>query len=440
MGKRVLVADDSATIQRAFSMVFGGLQDSISLVAARSFDEALSLARQGQPDLVIADIALGNRTGYELCAALKADPGLRGIPVLILGSGQTPYDEGKGRQAGADGHVIETVREPGAHRPRARGAGAARRAGRAAIRGACPASRGFGPSGRRTSRHRRDRAGRRIRRVHDRAIVERLRRPCAVWQPGAGVRVAAPADVRAAPVAAPVPRPAPAAPLPSFTICPGSFVAPPSAAVGSGAALRPSLIPGARPTPVVRPPVTLHPGSGVASASVAAPSGAAQRPAPSLAQTGRSRLRSRPRSAPAPTAPAAMGRTIMGLPAVAIPGPPAPREVRPVAPVVVPAVSPAAAPTVVPAPIPAITPFAPSRPSASPAPFPLAPVSSAESAAVVSARIDQKVAAIASRGPEYEAIAKLSREVIEQVVWEVVPELAELIIREHVERLANARK
>ena len=55
-------------------------------------------------------------------------------------------------------------------------------------------------------------------------------------------------------------------------------------------------------------------------------------------------------------------------------------------------------------------------------------------------RLDQKVAAISAKGPEYEAIAKLSREVIEQVVWEVVPELAEIIIREHVERLAASRK
>jgi hypothetical protein len=48
--------------------------------------------------------------------------------------------------------------------------------------------------------------------------------------------------------------------------------------------------------------------------------------------------------------------------------------------------------------------------------------------------IDQKLAAISARGPEYEAIAKLSREVIEQVVWEVVPELAEAIIREHLQK------
>jgi hypothetical protein len=55
-------------------------------------------------------------------------------------------------------------------------------------------------------------------------------------------------------------------------------------------------------------------------------------------------------------------------------------------------------------------------------------------------KLDQKLAAISAKGPEYEAIAKLSREIIEQVVWEVVPELAEVIIREHVERLAQTRK
>jgi hypothetical protein len=75
-------------------------------------------------------------------------------------------------------------------------------------------------------------------------------------------------------------------------------------------------------------------------------------------------------------------------------------------------------------------------------PAPLAPVPGnqlPELGATFAQKIDQKVAAIAARGPEYEAVARLSREIIEQVVWEVVPELAEMIIREHVERL-SARK
>jgi len=39
---------------------------------------------------------------------------------------------------------------------------------------------------------------------------------------------------------------------------------------------------------------------------------------------------------------------------------------------------------------------------------------------------------MSAKGPEYEALAKMSREIIEQVVWEIVPELAEAIIREHI--------
>lgn len=54
--------------------------------------------------------------------------------------------------------------------------------------------------------------------------------------------------------------------------------------------------------------------------------------------------------------------------------------------------------------------------------------------------VDTKMAALAARGPEYEAVAKLSREIIEQVVWEVVPELAELIIKQEVDRLASAKR
>ena len=59
-------------------------------------------------------------------------------------------------------------------------------------------------------------------------------------------------------------------------------------------------------------------------------------------------------------------------------------------------------------------------------------INSPAAQATISASVEQKLAAISAKGPEYEAIAKLSREIIEQVVWEVVPELAEAIIREHL--------
>src|SRR5260370_20812849 len=105
MPKRVLVADDSVTIQKAFAMTFGA--EDVTLVAARSADEGLSLARQNRPDLIIADASMSGRSGYDLCAAVKSAGGLRATPVYILASSQQPFDESKGRQVGADGHFIK---------------------------------------------------------------------------------------------------------------------------------------------------------------------------------------------------------------------------------------------------------------------------------------------------------------------------------------------
>src|SRR6185295_3140542 len=105
MAKRIVIADDSATIQRAFAMTFGA--EDVTLVAARSVDEAINLARQLQPELVIADGMMPGRPGYDLCAAIKVDPSLSGTAVYILVSSQQPYDESRGRQCGADGHFVK---------------------------------------------------------------------------------------------------------------------------------------------------------------------------------------------------------------------------------------------------------------------------------------------------------------------------------------------
>lgn len=85
-----------------------------------------------------------------------------------------------------------------------------------------------------------------------------------------------------------------------------------------------------------------------------------------------------------------------------------------------------------------MAPLAPA-PSAPTTPISL-PTAPSPIPAAIASRIDEKIAQIAARGPEFEAIAKLSREIIEQVVWEVVPELAEVIIRQEIDRLAKGAK
>jgi len=58
-------------------------------------------------------------------------------------------------------------------------------------------------------------------------------------------------------------------------------------------------------------------------------------------------------------------------------------------------------------------------------------------AGVLATREAAQAQGLDPRGVDYDAIAKLSREVIEQIAWEVVPQLAEIIIRENLDRLAR---
>jgi CheY-like chemotaxis protein len=377
MGKRILIADDSVTIQKAFAMTLGS--EDVALTAARSADEGLTLARQTRPDLVIADASMPGRSGYELCAALKADAALRAIPVYILSSNQQPYDEAKGLQVGADGTLvkpwdtagmIEKIKEA-ANRP----SGATARPAAAA------------PAPRATST------------LPAAALGDEYEVDMEASAPAPAPRDTAPTPTRstAPSMAAVHAAPAPAAPAPAAR--------PTAPAAAPPGGMRPSLIPGVRPGAM--PPV--RPGTSPSrTLGATAPMGA---------------VPPRPAAGAAP-----MGRTLFGLPAASMPFP---GSTRPAPASAAPAAAPAPAPAQHAPAAPAYAPPAPAAyapPAPAPAPRAVTPAMSS----TVGHLVDQKVAAIAARGPEYEALAKLSREVIEQIVWEIVPELADAIIREHV--------
>jgi CheY-like chemotaxis protein len=378
MGKRILIADDSVTIQKAFVMTLGS--EDFTLTAARSADEGLTLARQTRPDLVIADASMPGRSGYELCAALKADAALRAIPVYILSSSQQPYDEAKGQQVGADGTLIKpwdsTVMIEKLKEAAGRPAGATAR----------PPAPSAAPPPRPTSTL-----------------------PAAALGDEYDVDLDAPRDT------APAPTRSTASSMPVVSAPPAT--APPAArpaapATSPPGGMRPSLIPGVRPGAM--PPV---------------------RPGTSPSRTLGASVPMSPSVPPRPAAGAApMGRTLFGLPAASMPFPGSTRPAT-VAPAAAPAYAPPAPAYAPPAPAyapPAYAPHAPSYPPPAAEPMVARPAASPAMSSAVSGLVDQKVAAISARGPEYEALAKLSREVIEQIVWEIVPELAEVIIREQV--------
>lgn len=105
MPKHLLCADDSQTMQQVVTITFAQSEYQVHL--AKSAEEALALARQVRPDLVLADAIMPGKTGYDLCLALKSDPNTASAPVVIMCGNSAPYDEGRAKAVGVDGHVIK---------------------------------------------------------------------------------------------------------------------------------------------------------------------------------------------------------------------------------------------------------------------------------------------------------------------------------------------
>lgn len=423
MSKQILLADDSVTMHKVVQITFAS--EDYQVTAVKSADEAIARARELRPDVVLADAGMPGKTGYDVCAALRADPQLAAIPCLILTGNFVPYDEDRGARVGADGFMvkpfdsqamIDKVAEVTTQRrPRTILAAQAPVAA-AQARSEEPTRATSPPPGPADSASRRP-APTRPEVVDDEEISfeppPRVRRDTEPAMPAAGsgpepISVSEPMRP-----AARAPQPEPSRPAPARSSSTSgmrplpSKPAMPAAELGSGAsaALDAGGAPGAMtfgmPEPVGRPvgrtPV------------VAMPLNVPQMPRPSMIPHT---------PTPAPQAPGAKPiaqRTLMGMPAVQTssltPPPESTPPSRPTAPPWAQVVRPAEAPA---------------RPEPS-RPEPRAPAEPPPPAARV-------------HPAEYEAIAKLSREVIERVVWEVVPDLAETMIREQLDRLVRERK
>jgi CheY-like chemotaxis protein len=98
---RILVADDNSNIQK---MVGLALKDQgIDVVAVGNGEAAVRKISDIHPDLVLADVFMPVRNGYEVCQYVKSDPTLAHIPVILLVGAFDPLDEQEAQRVGADG-------------------------------------------------------------------------------------------------------------------------------------------------------------------------------------------------------------------------------------------------------------------------------------------------------------------------------------------------
>jgi CheY-like chemotaxis protein len=102
---KLLLADDSLTIQRVIELTFSG--EEIQVVAVGDGEQAIARIPTERPDIVLADIAMPKRSGYDVAAFIKGHPDFKHIPVLLLAGAFEPVDDAKAEQVGCDGVLVK---------------------------------------------------------------------------------------------------------------------------------------------------------------------------------------------------------------------------------------------------------------------------------------------------------------------------------------------
>jgi DNA-binding response OmpR family regulator len=98
--RRVLLADDDPGLRRLIGTTLG--TEDFDLLQANDGEQALQIARQQHPELVLLDVNMPKLDGFEVCRHLKSEPETSGIKVVMLTARSEEVDRARGREAGAD--------------------------------------------------------------------------------------------------------------------------------------------------------------------------------------------------------------------------------------------------------------------------------------------------------------------------------------------------
>src|SRR6188474_1292164 len=105
MPHKLLLADDSVTIQRVIELTFA--DEDVQVIAVGNGQDAIDRVQRDPPDIVLADVGMPERDGYEVAAFIKGDPATAHIPVVLLTGAFEPIDEGRARTVGCDGVLVK---------------------------------------------------------------------------------------------------------------------------------------------------------------------------------------------------------------------------------------------------------------------------------------------------------------------------------------------
>jgi two-component system, OmpR family, alkaline phosphatase synthesis response regulator PhoP len=105
MSHRILIADDEPNI--LISLEYLMKREGYEVVLARDGEEALAAIRTHRPALVLLDVMMPKKSGFEVCQALRADDAVKDTLVLMLTAKGRDTDIAKGLGSGADAYMTK---------------------------------------------------------------------------------------------------------------------------------------------------------------------------------------------------------------------------------------------------------------------------------------------------------------------------------------------
>src|SRR5246127_4061845 len=105
MPKKILLADDSITIQKVVELTFS--DGDYEVVAVNNGAKAIQKLAEMRPDVILSDIIMPEKNGYEVCEFVKSHPEYPSIPVVPPPGTFEPFDPDRADKAGCDAVVTK---------------------------------------------------------------------------------------------------------------------------------------------------------------------------------------------------------------------------------------------------------------------------------------------------------------------------------------------
>jgi len=105
MARKVLIADDEQNI--VISLEFLLRREGFEVLVAGDGEAALQMVAEHHPDLVLLDVMMPKRNGYEVCQRMRERPEWRGIKIIMLSAKGRDVEVSKGVSLGADLYVTK---------------------------------------------------------------------------------------------------------------------------------------------------------------------------------------------------------------------------------------------------------------------------------------------------------------------------------------------